>query len=118
MEPEVAANVQLKETLADAKEGMKRVADIVTDLHRWHRWRGFMRSLPIAVLARPRYMGAALVSPAMVWARRWRRPTGSARDWTRWTLPAIIVLDIRQTALSATAIRAAEPNWAARHDGI
>ena len=93
-------------------------ADIVAELHRWHRWRGFMRSLPIAVLARPRYMGPALVSPAMVWARRWRRPTGSARDWTRWTLPAIIVLDIRQTALSATAIRAAEPNWAARHDGI
>jgi two-component system, sensor histidine kinase PhcS len=31
-EPEVAANELLKETLADAKEGMKRVADIVTDL--------------------------------------------------------------------------------------
>ncbi len=92
-------------------------ADILPEFHRWHRWRGLMRLLPIAVLARPRYMGAALVSPAMVWARRWRRPIGSARDWTRWTLPAIIVLNIRQTALSATAIRAADPDWAARYDG-
>lgn len=89
-------------------------ADILPELHRWHRWRGFARSLPIAVLARPRYMGGALVSPAMAWLRRWRQPPGRARDWTRWTLPAIIVLDIRQTALSATAIRAADPDWAAR----
>lgn len=32
MEPEVKTNPQLKESLTDAKEGMKRVADIVTDL--------------------------------------------------------------------------------------
>jgi nicotinate-nucleotide adenylyltransferase len=87
-------------------------ADILPELHRWHRWRAFARSLPIAVLARPRYMGAAMISPAMAWLRRWRRPTQAARHWTTWTLPAIIVLDIRQTALSATAIRAAEPDWA------
>ncbi|GGE17256.1 putative nicotinate-nucleotide adenylyltransferase [Polymorphobacter glacialis] len=91
-------------------------ADIVPQLHRWHRWRDFMRLLPIAVLARPRYMGGALISPAMVWARRWRQPIGSARRWTAWKLPAIIVLDIRQTALSATAIRAADPDWASRYD--
>ncbi len=89
-------------------------ADILPELHRWHRWRGFARSVPIAVLARPRYMGPALISPAMAWLRRWRQPLGRARDWTRWNLPAIIVLDIRQTALSATAIRAAEPGWASR----
>jgi nicotinate-nucleotide adenylyltransferase len=89
-------------------------ADILPQLHRWHQWRRLARLLPIAVLARPRYMGVALVSPAMAWLRRWRQPLGRARDWTRWTLPAIIVLDIRQTALSATAIRAADPNWAAR----
>ena len=93
-------------------------ADILPELHRWHRWRDFALSLPIAVLTRPRYMGAALVSPAMAWARRWRHPAGHAHDWTRWTLPAIIVLDIRPTALSATAIRAADPDWARRlHDG-
>lgn len=32
VEPEVKLNPQLKESLMDAKEGMKRVADIVTDL--------------------------------------------------------------------------------------
>jgi nicotinate-nucleotide adenylyltransferase len=87
-------------------------ADILPELHRWRRWRTFARTVPIAVLARPRYMRAALVSPAMAWLGRWRRPLGSIRDWTRWPLPAIIVLSIRQTPLSATAIRAADPDWA------
>jgi nicotinate-nucleotide adenylyltransferase len=89
-------------------------ADILPELHRWRRWRELLRRVPIAVMARPRYMGPALVSPAMAWARRWRRPASAASDWTRWTLPAIIVLDIRQTALSATALRAADPLWANR----
>jgi nicotinate-nucleotide adenylyltransferase len=89
-------------------------ADILPELHRWRRWRELLRRVPIAVLARPRYMGPALVSPAMAWARRWRRPASASRDWTRWTLPAIIVLDIRQTALSATALRATDPLWANR----
>jgi nicotinate-nucleotide adenylyltransferase len=89
-------------------------ADILPELHRWRRWRRFAHSVPIAVLARPRYMGAALVSPAMAWLRRWRQPPGSAPGWARWTLPALIVLDIRQMALSATAIRATDPDWATR----
>lgn len=93
-------------------------ADIMPELHRWHRWRRFARSLPIAVLARPRYMGDAAMAPAMAWLRRWRRPVGTAPDWTRWPLPAFIVLDIRRSALSATAVRAADPDWAARYDGI
>jgi nicotinate-nucleotide adenylyltransferase len=89
-------------------------ADILPELHRWRRWRALLRRVPIAVMARPRYMGPALVSPAMAWARRWRRPASAARDWTRWTLPAIIVLDIRQTPMSATAVRATDPLWASR----
>ncbi|MBC7520290.1 MAG: nicotinate-nucleotide adenylyltransferase [Sandarakinorhabdus sp.] len=89
-------------------------ADILPELHRWHRWRAFARSLPIAVLTRPRYMGPAMLSPAMIWARRWRRGPDRVRDWTEWTLPAITVLDIRPTAVSATAIRAADPDWGKR----
>ena len=92
-------------------------ADILTELHRWHRWRRFAASLPLAVLARPGYMGTALVSPAMAWLRRWRRPAASARLWTGWTAPAIIVLNIRTSNLSATAIRSADPDWAGRHAG-
>lgn len=91
-------------------------ADILPELDRWRRWRSFARALPIAVLARPGYVGVALVSPAMTWLRRWRRPAGAARDWPRWIPPAIVVLDIRQTALSATAIRKADPGWAGRHE--
>ncbi|KAB7645461.1 nicotinate-nucleotide adenylyltransferase [Polymorphobacter fuscus] len=91
-------------------------ADILPELHRWHRWRDLLRRLPIAVLARPRYMGDALRSPAMAWARRWRRRQGTAADWPGWTLPAIVVLDIRATPVSATAIRARDPDWPRRMD--
>ncbi len=89
-------------------------ADIVPELHRWHRWRRFAASIPIAVLARPGYRGAAYLAPAMAWLRRWRRPRSAARHWTGWTAPAIILLDIRTTPVSATAIRAADPGWARR----
>jgi nicotinate-nucleotide adenylyltransferase len=87
-------------------------ADILPELHRWHRWRALLHRLPIAVMARPRYMGCALRSPAMGWARRWRRRPGTASDWPDWMLPAIVVLDIRAMPISATAIRAANPHWA------
>ena len=90
-------------------------ADILPELHRWRRWRALLRSVPIAVLTRPRYMGVALRAPAMGWARRWRRRQGTATHWPDWTLPAIVVLDIRATPVSATAIRAADPDWARRN---
>lgn len=89
-------------------------ADILPELHRWRRWRRFAASIPIAVLARPGYRGAACLAPAMTWLRRWRRPRSAARHWTGWTAPAIILLDIRTTPVSATAIRAADPEWARR----
>lgn len=89
-------------------------ADILPELHRWQGWRRLLRRLPIAVMARPRYMGAAMRSPAMAWARHWRRRQGDAAAWQGWTLPAIVVLDIRATPVSATAIRAADPHWADR----
>lgn len=89
-------------------------ADILPELHRWHRWRDLLHRVPIAVMARPRYMGQAMRSPAMAWARRWRRRQGDAANWVAWALPAIVVLDIRATPLSATAIRASDPHWADR----
>jgi nicotinate-nucleotide adenylyltransferase len=89
-------------------------ADILPELHRWHRWRDFARSLPIAVLTRPRYMGPAMLAPAMAWARVAGQRRAGYRDWTKWPLPAIIMLDIRPTTVSATAIRAADPDWGKR----
>ncbi|WP_419816489.1 nicotinate-nucleotide adenylyltransferase [Glacieibacterium sp.] len=89
-------------------------ADILSQLHRWRRWRDFARAVPIAVFPRPGYSSVGLGAPAMAWLGRWRRSSGRARDWTRWTLPAIVMLDIKLDSHSATAIREREPDWAAR----
>ena len=88
--------------------------DNLAQLHLWSRWRSLARRVPIAVLARPGYMGQALISPAMAWLGRWRHVSTAARHWREWRLPAIVVLDIRLNPLSATAIRAADPDWARR----
>jgi len=89
-------------------------ADNLVELHRWSRWRTLARLVPIAVFARPGYMGRASTAPAMAWFRRWRHASASARRWREWRLPAIVVLDIRMSPLSATAIRRADPQWADR----
>ena len=89
-------------------------ADILPELHRWHRWRDLLHRLPIAVLARPRYTGEAMRSPAMAWARRWRHPAGTAADWPEWPKPAIVVLDTPANPQSATAIRNENPGWTRR----
>lgn len=81
--------------------------DIVPELHRWRRWRGFLRSLPLAVVPRP---GVALAgSPALNWAG-WSATIPSR--WTDAPLPAIIPLKSRLRPESATRIRAANPGWA------
>ena len=86
-------------------------ADNLAQLHRWSRWRGLAARVPIAVLARPGYMVAALTAPAMAWFGRRRHASADARRWREWRLPAIVVLDIRMSPLSATAIRRADPDW-------
>ena len=89
-------------------------ADNLSELHRWHRWRDLARAVPIAVFSRPGYGRRGSGAPAMAWLRRWRRRGGGGRDWTRWTPPAIVLLDIRLDHRSATAIRARDPDWANR----
>lgn len=86
-------------------------ADILGQLHRWHQWRRLARSLPLAIFARPGHIGPALTSPAMAWLRRFRAPASKARRWTALTPPAIIFLETRRSALSATALRASHPTW-------
>ncbi len=86
-------------------------ADILTELHRWHRWRRFASQIPIAVFARPGYLGAALTAPAMAWFRRWRRPASQAGRWTGFGAPAIMVFNIRTSTLSATSLRESDPAW-------
>jgi nicotinate-nucleotide adenylyltransferase len=89
-------------------------ADNLAGFHRWERWREIARTVPIAVVARPRYIGDSLLAPAMGWLRRFRRRSAGARRWTRWALPAIVILHIPLEPLSATLIRARDPRWAER----
>lgn len=86
-------------------------ADNLAQFHRWRDWRGIAREVAVAVVARPGYDRNALAGPAMGWLRRFRRPASHARTWTKWRLPALVLLRFRPDPTSATAIRAADPDW-------
>ena len=89
-------------------------ADNLAQFHRWRDWRGIARRLPIAVVARPSYIGEALAGPAMGWLRRFSRRPDQVRNWTTWRLPALVLLRFRLDPTSATDLRAADPDWARR----
>jgi nicotinate-nucleotide adenylyltransferase len=86
-------------------------ADNLAQFHLWRDWRKIARMVPIAVLTRPGYHGRALTAPAMGWLRRFVRPAGQAKDWTRWRLPALVLLSVPPDRTSSTALRAAHPRW-------
>lgn len=86
-------------------------ADNLAQFHLWRDWRRIAELVPIAVVARPGYDADALKAPAMRWLRRFVRPTADARDWTRWRLPSLVLLELPPDPTSATAIRAADPQW-------
>ena len=86
-------------------------ADNLAQLHRWRDWRRIARLVPIAVATRPGYDGRALKAPAWGWLRRFVRPVAMARNWTMWRMPALVLLSLPPDRSSATAIRAANPDW-------
>lgn len=86
-------------------------ADNLGQFHQWHDWRRIARQVPIAVMARPGYDARARASPAMSWLRRAVRPAGQAKKWTKWRLPALVLLRFRPDPTSATSLRAADPAW-------
>lgn len=86
-------------------------ADNLAEFHRWRDWRRIARLVPIAVVARPGYDGAARRAPAMGWLRRFVRPARQARHWTKWRTPALVLLKLPPDPTSATGIRAADPHW-------
>jgi nicotinate-nucleotide adenylyltransferase len=90
-------------------------ADNLAQFHRWERWRHIAEQVPIAVIARPGYDRDAHASPAMGWLRRAVRPAGQAKNWTRWRLPALVLLRFRPDPTSATRLRAADPAWHRRY---
>ena len=85
--------------------------DNLAQLHRWRDWRGIAATVAIAVVTRPGYHGAAHRARAMGWLRRFVRPAASAREWTQWSLPSLVLLSLPLDPTSATAIRAADPDW-------
>jgi nicotinate-nucleotide adenylyltransferase len=88
--------------------------DNLAQFGRWRDWRGIARTVPIAVIARPGYDGQARTTAASGWLRRHQWPARQAKDWTQWSLPALVLLRFRPDPTSATAIRRADPAWHAR----
>ena len=92
-------------------------SDNLAQFHRWRDWRGIARTMPIAVVARPGYDGAAVASPAMAWLRRFSMPLSSFVNGGEWSAPALVTLRFDPDERSATAIRRADPDWASRFAG-
>ena len=92
-------------------------SDNLAQFHRWKDWRGIARTMPIAVIARPGYDASAIASPAMAWLRQFRRPAASVVRPDGWSAPALVQLRFDPDRRSATAIRRADPQWAAKFAG-
>jgi nicotinate-nucleotide adenylyltransferase len=86
-------------------------ADNLAQFHLWGHWRSIPRLVPIAVVGRPGYDADALMAPAMGWLRRFVLPADHAKGRTEWSLPALVLLNLPPDPTSATAIRAADPDW-------
>ncbi len=85
--------------------------DTLPDFHRWKAWRKLATLVPIAVLSRPGYDGEARAARAMGWLRHFVRPSTMARQWTKWSAPAILFLRLPPDPTSATRLRALDPDW-------
>jgi nicotinate-nucleotide adenylyltransferase len=85
--------------------------DNLAQFHLWRDWRRIAATVPIAVMSRPGYGAKALKAPAWGWLRRFVRPAAMARHWTEWRTPALVLLRLPPDRTSATAIRAANPDW-------
>ena len=89
-------------------------SDNLAQFDQWRGWRRIAREVPIAVIARPGYDRNAHAAPAMSWLRRSIRPARQAKRWTKWRLPALVLLRFRLDPTSATRLRAADPAWQLR----
>ena len=86
-------------------------ADNLSQFHLWRDWRALAALVPIAVVGRPGYDGRAHSARAMGWLRRFVRPADQARHWATWRPPALVLLKLPPDPTSATALRAADPDW-------
>ena len=102
------------DTLAALRRRFPRVgfvwlmgADGLAELPRWRRWRRIACLVPLAVLPRPGYNGAALAGHAAVRLRHARRPARQAPLLARRRAPGWIFLPAPQNDISATRLREA-----------
>jgi nicotinate-nucleotide adenylyltransferase len=86
-------------------------ADNLAQFDRWKEWRAVARAMPIVVFARPGYESAAFGGPAMAWLRRYRAPAAALHGGKP---PLLVWLRTDPDPISATALRAADPDWASR----
>ena len=81
-------------------------ADNLAQFHRWQRWDGIMRSVPVAVLARPGLGVSARTARAARIFEGARLPVSGARLLPLATPPAWTYLEIPMIDISSSAIRA------------
>ena len=97
--------VCLKKTYPDIDFVWLVGADILQELHRWHKYDALMHLLPVAVFARKNYALKGLRAPA---ARRfavYRIDAEHGRRLAEMKPPAWVFLNIRRHGASSTEIR-------------
>jgi len=80
-------------------------ADNLAYFNRWQHWRSIAEIMPIAVVDRPGWRLRGLSSPAAHSLSRWRLPESEARALADRRPPAWVLLTIRLSDLSSTALR-------------
>lgn len=80
-------------------------ADNLAQFHKWQRWDWIMRTVPVAVLARPGHRHARMAKAARVFDAA-RIPAEKARTLARRKAPAWAFLDLPMIDISSSAIRA------------
>lgn len=84
-------------------------ADNLASFDRWQHWRQIARTMPIAVVDRPGWRLAGLASPAAQALKRYRLPESEAASLALRKPPVWMLLTIRLSGLSSTALRNAAP---------
>ena len=84
-------------------------ADNLASFHRWQHWRHIAEIMPIAVVDRPGWRHAGLSSPAAQALKRYRLPESEAASLASQKPPTWMLLTIRLSGLSSTALRVAAP---------
>lgn len=81
-------------------------ADNLASLHRWERWQCIMRTMPVAVLARPGAQLSAGLGPAARHFSRYRLPAHAAAGLAARQPPCWTLLTGPMSTLSSTHLRA------------